>query len=148
MLGPNGAGKTTSFYIVVGLLAPDSGKVYLGQEDITSQPIHIRARKGVSYLPQNVSIFKKLTVRENLLAVMDWSIKGRQRKRQLLDYLLNRFQIEGVVDTLGAALSGGERRRVEIARALVFSPHFYCWMSLLQGLTQLLFRKFRGLLVN
>jgi lipopolysaccharide export system ATP-binding protein len=124
LLGPNGAGKTTSFYMMVGLLAPDEGEILLGNERITHLPIHIRAQKGISYLPQNVSIFRKLTVKENLLAVME--IIGLAKKDQalLVQSLLRKFHIEPIANSLGISLSGGERRRVEIARSLIINPKF------------------------
>jgi lipopolysaccharide export system ATP-binding protein len=124
LLGPNGAGKTTSFYMVVGLLFPQTGKVYLGDTDITSLPMHIRARRGISYLPQNTSIFRKLSVRDNLKAIMEVTGIPRQERQGLVDELLQKFQIEHIADSMGAALSGGERRRVEIARSLIIKPKF------------------------
>ncbi len=124
LLGPNGAGKTTSFYMVVGLVSPDSGMVSMGQEDITWLPMHVRARKGISYLPQNMSIFRKLTVEENLLAVMEVAGLPEHQHRERLEELLSKFQIEHIAKSLGSSLSGGERRRVEIARALIIKPRF------------------------
>lgn len=124
LLGPNGAGKTTSFYMMVGLLYPNSGNVFLGHEDITHLPMHMRVRRGISYLPQNMSIFRKLTVEDNLLAVMEVVGVPLHKRRDTLDELLNKFQITHIVKSLGAALSGGERRRVEIARALISKPSF------------------------
>ena len=124
LLGPNGAGKTTSFYMVVGLLYPGSGRVWLGSEDITSMPMHVRAKRGISYLPQNVSIFRKLTVEENLFAIMEITGVRRSDRNALLADLLGKFQIEHIRKSNGAALSGGERRRVEIARALIIRPKF------------------------
>jgi len=124
LLGPNGAGKTTTFYIVVGLCRPDSGTVYLDDENITGLPMHVRARRGVSYLPQEPSVFRKLTVKENIMAVLealDIPVKDRVKA---LDKLLGEFKISHVAQTKGFALSGGERRRVEIARALATGPDF------------------------
>jgi len=124
LLGPNGAGKTTSFYMVVGLLFPDQGRVLIDQENITALPMHVRAKQGISYLPQNTSIFRRMTVTENLLSVMEvCGIEGAERKRFLND-LLEKFRITHIRESLGAALSGGERRRVEIARALIIKPKF------------------------
>jgi lipopolysaccharide export system ATP-binding protein len=124
LLGPNGAGKTTSFYMVVGLLFPQSGRVYLGEKDITSLPMYVRARMGISYLPQSVSIFRKLTVRENLLAIMQIVNLSDSEQDEYIEELLEKFQIKHIEHSMGLALSGGERRRVEIARALIIKPKF------------------------
>ncbi len=124
LLGPNGAGKTTSFYMVVGLLYPDSGSVLLDNTDITALPMHIRAKKGISYLPQNMSIFRKMTVEDNLLSIMEVVGVERSERRAMLEDLLNKFQVQHIRKSFGQALSGGERRRVEIARALISKPDF------------------------
>lgn len=124
LLGPNGAGKTTSFYMMVGLLYPNSGGVFLGQENITQLPMHLRVRLGISYLPQNMSIFRKLSVADNLTAVMEVVGVPYHERRRLLDDLLNKFQITHITKSIGSTLSGGERRRVEIARALISKPSF------------------------
>ena len=124
LLGPNGAGKTTSFYMVVGLLYPDSGRVFLGNEDITELPMHLRAKKGISYLPQSTSVFKKMSVEDNLLAIMEITGIKKETHEELLDSLLKKFQIEHIAKSQGSALSGGERRRVEIARSLIINPDF------------------------
>lgn len=124
LLGPNGAGKTTSFYMVVGLLFPQTGRVFLGDEDITNQPMYLRARMGISYLPQSVSIFRKLTVRENLQAIMQVVNLSEDVQKDYLEELLEKFQIKHIEHSMGLALSGGERRRVEIARALIIKPKF------------------------
>jgi lipopolysaccharide export system ATP-binding protein len=124
LLGPNGAGKTTSFYMVVGLLRPQSGRILMNEEDITDLPMHDRARKGISYLPQNMSIFRKMSVADNLLSIMEVCGIPRALRDQRLEDLLNKFQIEHISQSLGSALSGGERRRVEIARALIIEPRF------------------------
>ena len=124
LLGPNGAGKTTTFYMVVGLTRPDDGQVFLNDEDITNFPMHKRAIKGVSYLPQEPSIFRKLTVEENLLAVLEsqkLSIFDRKKKARSL---LRELNILHIKDSMAYSLSGGERRRVEISRALATSPIF------------------------
>jgi lipopolysaccharide export system ATP-binding protein len=124
LLGPNGAGKTTSFYMMVGLLLPTSGMVILNDEPINALPIHQRARKGVGYLPQSVSVFRKLSVEDNLTAVMEvWGIDSSER-RILLERLLEQFGIGHIRKSPAIALSGGERRRLEIARALVIKPRF------------------------
>ena len=125
LLGPNGAGKTTCFYMIVGLVATDGGKITLDGQDITSMPMHSRARLGVGYLPQEASVFRRLTVTDNILAILelrsDLSAQHRQRE---LDSLLDELQISHISEQLGASLSGGERRRVEIARALAAKPRF------------------------
>ena len=124
LLGPNGAGKTTTFYMVVGLTRPDNGQVFLNDEDITNFPMHKRAKKGVSYLPQEPSVFRKLTVEENLLAVLEsqkLSIFERKKKARSL---LRELNILHIKDSMAYSLSGGERRRVEISRALATSPIF------------------------
>ena len=124
LLGPNGAGKTTSFFMIVGLIPPDSGCVYLDEEDITRLAMYQRARRGVSYLPQEASVFRKLTVGENLMAILETlPISGRERRARLSE-LLEQLGLEKVRDSKGYMLSGGERRRVEIARSLVIMPNF------------------------
>lgn len=125
LLGPNGAGKTTSFYMLVGLVRPDAGKVFLDEKDITLAPMHQRARAGLSYLPQEASIFRKLTVAENILAILQLrkDLTAEARK-QALNELLQEFHIDHLRDQEAMSLSGGERRRVEIARALATNPHF------------------------
>lgn len=124
LLGPNGAGKTTTFYMVVGLTRPERGSVFLDNEDITDFPMHLRARRGISYLPQEASVFRKLSVRDNLLAILETVEGDRELQQHRAQELLEEFGIAHVADTMGYALSGGERRRVEIARALITSPAF------------------------
>ncbi|RUO56427.1 LPS export ABC transporter ATP-binding protein [Pseudidiomarina homiensis] len=125
LLGPNGAGKTTTFYMIVGLVNHDKGRILLDDNDISLLPMHERARKGIGYLPQESSIFRKLTVRDNILAILetrkDLDHNGREEK---LDELLEEFHIGHIANSLGMSLSGGERRRVEIARALAAEPEF------------------------
>ncbi len=124
LLGPNGAGKTTSFYMIVGLISPDSGSVTIDQEDITELPMFKRARRGISYLPQEPSVFRKLSVEENLLAVLETlPLNGRERNNRM-NRLIEQLGLEKVRHNKGFALSGGERRRVEIARSLVIEPSF------------------------
>lgn len=125
LLGPNGAGKTTTFYMIVGLVRSDKGSITLDQTDITHHPMHERARKGIGYLPQESSIFRKLTVSQNILAILETrkSLNEKARKKELKK-LLEEFHIEHIKDSLGMSLSGGERRRVEIARALAANPEF------------------------
>jgi len=124
LLGPNGAGKTTTFYMVVGLCHPDSGEVFIDGEPITELPMYQRARKGISYLPQEPSVFRKLTVEENLLAVLETLDLSAAERRVRAEELMEDFRITHIARSKGYALSGGERRRVEIARALVTNPRF------------------------
>lgn len=124
LLGPNGAGKTTSFYMIVGLISPDSGTVRLEREDITELPMYQRARKGISYLPQEPSVFRKLSVQENLLAILETLPLSSRERRDKMNQLIEQLGLEKVRHNKGYALSGGERRRVEIARCLAIEPHF------------------------
>lgn len=125
LLGPNGAGKTTSFYMIVGLVPNDEGSIVLNDEDVTLLPMHERARKGIGYLPQEASIFRKLTVYDNIMAILQTQ-KGLNEieREERLEHLLEEFNIGHIKDNLGMSLSGGERRRVEIARALAADPKF------------------------
>ena len=124
LLGPNGAGKTTTFYMVVGLTAPDSGHVLLEGKDVTSDPMYLRARKGIGYLPQEPSIFRGLTVEQNILAILETLDMTRAARRARADELLNELKLAPLAASPAHTLSGGERRRVEITRALVISPLF------------------------
>lgn len=124
LLGPNGAGKTTSFYMVVGLVKPDAGNIYLNELNITDFPMYKRARSGLSYLAQEPSIFRRLTVEENILVALEAHGYSPQERREKLETLLQDFRVNHLRESFGFALSGGERRRVEIARALAGSPHF------------------------
>jgi lipopolysaccharide export system ATP-binding protein len=124
LLGPNGAGKTTSFYIIVGLVRPDAGRVVLDGTEITGLPMYLRARAGISYLPQEPSIFRKLTVEENIMAVLETLPMTAHERRERLEELLEELGLQPVRRSYGYLLSGGERRRVEIARSLVISPSF------------------------
>ncbi|WDE10886.1 LPS export ABC transporter ATP-binding protein [Thalassomonas haliotis] len=125
LLGPNGAGKTTSFYMIVGLVANDSGKITLNDEDLTLAPMHERARKGIGYLPQEASIFRKLSVYDNIMAILQTQKHlSTVEREQKLEHLLEEFNIGHIKDNTGMSLSGGERRRVEIARALAADPKF------------------------
>ena len=124
LLGPNGAGKTTIFYMIVGLISPDSGKVNIDNDDITELPMYMRARRGISYLPQEPSVFRKLTVEENIRAVLEFLNLPKDEENLRLKNLMNDFNISHLRTTKAYALSGGERRRVEVARALVNSPAF------------------------
>ncbi len=125
LLGPNGAGKTTCFYMIVGLVRADRGKVMIEDKDITRLPMHGRARCGIGYLPQEASIFRKMSVRDNILAILETraDLNKEQREQKMHD-LLEEFHITHIIDSLGMSLSGGERRRVEIARALATEPSF------------------------
>jgi lipopolysaccharide export system ATP-binding protein len=124
LLGPNGAGKTTTFYMIVGLVKPNSGVVLLDGKDITSLPMYCRARLGIGYLPQEASVFRKLTVAENVLLVLEMAGVGRKERHAKLDQLLDELGLQAVRNQRGQVLSGGERRRTEIARALATDPHF------------------------
>lgn len=124
LLGPNGAGKTTTFYMICGLLRPTSGVVYLNDTDISTFPLHKRSNIGIGYLPQESSIFKELSVEENLMLSAEISIKNKKERQDMVEEMLSAFNIEPIRARKGVSLSGGERRRVEIARALVKSPKF------------------------
>jgi lipopolysaccharide export system ATP-binding protein len=124
LLGPNGAGKTTSFYMVVGLIKPDEGRVFLNDTDITKLPMYKRAQLGIGYLPQEASIFRKLTVEENIMAVLEMTRLPKKAQREKLESLLDEFRLQHVRKSNGDVLSGGERRRCEIARALAVDPKF------------------------
>ena len=124
LLGPNGAGKTTSFYMIVGLITPDSGRVLLNDNDLTQLAMYQRARKGISYLPQEASVFRKLSVEDNLMAILQTLRLSRRERLDRMDRLIEQLGLEQVRKSKGYVLSGGERRRVEIARSLVIQPSF------------------------
>ena len=126
MLGPNGAGKTTTFYMLVGLVKPDRGRVLLGDDEITMLPLYQRARRGISYLPQEPSVFRKLTVEQNLLAVLETLPLTQEERESRLQSLLDELDIARLRNSKAGVLSGGERRKVEITRALVLNPSFLC----------------------
>ena len=124
LLGPNGAGKTTSFYMIVGLIKPSKGSVFLDGEDLTSQPMYIRAQKGIGYLAQEASVFRKLSVEDNIKAVLEMTTLSKTAQSEKLEELLDEFSLHHIRKTRGDLLSGGERRRTEIARALAVNPKF------------------------
>jgi len=124
LLGPNGAGKTTSFYIIVGLIKPFSGKVFLDNDEITEEPMYKRAQRGIGYLAQEASVFRKLSVEDNIRAVLEFTKRSKQEQKEKLESLLEEFGLNTVRKSLGIQLSGGERRRTEIARSLAVSPNF------------------------
>lgn len=124
LLGPNGAGKTTSFYMIVGLVKPDGGKVFLDEIEITKLPLNKRAQLGIGYLPQEVSVFRKLSVEDNILAILEMTKLTKEQRHEKLEKLLDEFSLAKVRKNLGSMLSGGEKRRTEIARALATDPKF------------------------
>jgi lipopolysaccharide export system ATP-binding protein len=124
LLGPNGAGKTTTFYMIVGFVRPDEGKIYLDDKDITREPMYRRAQRGIGYLPQEASVFRKLSVEDNIRAVLEMTRLSRSEQKKKLEDLIDEFGLERVRKSRGDLLSGGERRRTEIARALAVNPKF------------------------
>ena len=124
LLGPNGAGKTTSFYMIVGLIKPNGGKVMLDDEDITNLPMYKRAKKGIGYLPQESSVFRKLSIEDNIKAVLEMSSFSKKEQAERLEAVLDEFGLQKIRKSLGIQLSGGERRRTEIARSLAINPKF------------------------
>ena len=124
LLGPNGAGKTTSFYMIVGLVRPDSGRVFLNETEISKLPMYKRAQMGIGYLPQEISVFRKLSVEDNIMAILEMTSKTASQRKERLEELLEEFHLNDFRKTLGNRLSGGEKRRTEIARALATDPKF------------------------
>ncbi len=124
LLGPNGAGKTTIFYMIIGILRPDKGRLFLNSEDITNLPMYLRARRGIAYLPQEASVFRKLTVEQNLIAILETLPISKEERKVRLENLLNELGLSPIRKQKAYSLSGGERRRVEITRALILSPLF------------------------
>lgn len=124
LLGPNGAGKTTSFYMIVGLVKPDEGKVYLEDKEITRLPMFKRSQMGIGYLPQEVSVFRKLSVEDNIMAILEMTNLNKEERHEKLEKLLQEFSLNHVRKNMGSSLSGGEKRRTEIARALATDPKF------------------------
>ncbi|MBI4404936.1 MAG: LPS export ABC transporter ATP-binding protein, partial [Deltaproteobacteria bacterium] len=148
LLGPNGAGKTTTFYMMVGLIWPDSGSVLLDDKDLAQRPIHERARLGVGYLPQEPSVFRKLTVEENLLIVLDNLKISRKEKRGRAEAVLADLGIEHLVKQKAYTLSGGERRRLEIARALILEPKFLLLDEPYAGIDPIAVQEIQGIIRN
>jgi lipopolysaccharide export system ATP-binding protein len=148
LLGPNGAGKTTTFYMVVGLAQPDGGQVYLGDEDITALPMYQRARRGISYLPQEASVFRKLSVADNLMAIIETVEPDKHLGRCRMEQLLEEFSISHIASSKGYALSGGERRRVEIARAMIINPSFILLDEPFAGIDPIAVADIQGLIVS
>ncbi|MBN2274999.1 MAG: LPS export ABC transporter ATP-binding protein [Bacteroidales bacterium] len=124
LLGPNGAGKTTSFYMIVGLISPNEGNIYLDNENITHEPVYRRAQKGIGYLAQEASVFRRLSVEDNLKAILEMTSLSKEEQRSRVESLINEFGLQKIRKSLGIQLSGGERRRTEIARALALKPSF------------------------
>lgn len=148
LLGPNGAGKTTSFYMVVGLVDPDAGEILFGDQNITSMPMYQRARIGMSYLPQEASIFRRLTVRENIIVALEAHGETGSAKEELLETLLDELSVRHIKDSFGYALSGGERRRVEIARALAGDPKFILLDEPFAGIDPIAVGDIQGIIRN
>lgn len=148
LLGPNGAGKTTSFYMIVGLIASDRGSIFIGDVNITHAPIHRRAALGLAYLPQESSVFRRLTVEENILAILQLIETDPRTQRNECERLISAFGLEKVRDSLGASLSGGERRRVEIARALATHPKFVLLDEPFAGVDPLNIRAIKTLILD
>jgi len=148
LLGPNGAGKTTTFYMVVGLVEPNGGQVFLGDEEITALPMYQRARRGISYLPQEASVFRNLSVADNLMAIIETVEPDRRRGRESMEQLLEEFSITHIASSKGYALSGGERRRVEIARALITNPAFILLDEPFAGIDPIAVADIQGLIIS
>lgn len=148
LLGPNGAGKTTCFYCVVGIIQPTTGRIFLNGEDVTRLPIYRRAQKGIGYLPQEASIFRTLTVEENILSVLEVSESDETTRKQKLEELLGEFSLTHLRESLGISLSGGERRRVEIARALASNPDFILLDEPLAGIDPVAVGEIRNLVAH
>ncbi len=147
LLGPNGAGKTTTFYMCVGLIAPDSGKVLLDDRDITKNPMYVRAREGIGYLPQEPSVFRKLTVEQNILSILEtMDFSSRAKRIERLEELLAELGLTEKRKFMASSLSGGERRRVEITRALARSPHFILLDEPFAGIDPLAIQDIQGII--
>ncbi len=148
LLGPNGAGKTTTFYMMVGMIKPNSGRVFIGDTEITSLPMYKRARLGIGYLPQEASIFRKMTVEDNIMAVLEYMKMNGEERKERCEMLLNELGVASIRKTLGYALSGGERRRTEIARALASQPKFMLLDEPFAGIDPLAVEDIMRIVVN
>lgn len=146
LLGPNGAGKTTTFYMIVGIERPNDGRIFIGDHDVTDYPIHRRSTFGIGYLPQEASIFRKLTVEDNLLAMLQTTFLSSQEQHEKAESLMKEFSITHIRDRLGIQLSGGERRRVEIARCLVMEPSFILLDEPFAGIDPLAVNEIQGII--
>lgn len=146
LLGPNGAGKTTTFYMILGLIRPDQGRVFVNQEDITGLPVHKRARRGLGFLPQDPSVFRKLSVEENILAILELGRMGRRERERRLTELLEELGLSSLAKAKAYTLSGGERRRVEITRALAASPSFLLLDEPFSGIDPIAVADFQGII--
>lgn len=146
LLGPNGAGKSTTFYSIIGIIRPDSGSVLLNGEDVIQMPMYLRARKGITYLPQEPSVFRKLTVEENIMAVLETLDIGKEERRARLQTLLAELNISHLARNRADRLSGGERRRLEITRALVTKPHFILLDEPFAGIDPIAVMEIQGLI--
>jgi len=148
LLGPNGAGKTTSFYMIMGLVQPDSGRVHLGARDITRWPMHRRARAGIGYLAQDKSIFQKLSVEDNLRAILELTALPRKAQKERVEQLLEEFDLTHRRRAMGYVLSGGERRRAEIARTLASNPHFILLDEPFTGIDPIVRQEIQGIVLR
>jgi len=148
LLGPNGAGKTTTFYMIVGLVAPDKGSIWLDGRDITGDPMYMRARRGISYLPQEPSVFRKMSVRDNVLAILETLQLTREQRLERLEQLLAELGISHLSRAMGYSLSGGERRRVEVARALAIEPRFILLDEPFAGVDPLAIEDIRSIILH
>ena len=149
LLGPNGAGKTTTFYMCVGLVAPSSGSIFLNDKDLTKLPVYKRAQLGIGYLPQEASVFRKLSVEENIMAVLETrTFSSKAERKDRLDELLEELGVTGLRKNIASSLSGGERRRVEIARALACSPHFILLDEPFAGIDPIAVNDIQGIITS